>query len=283
MQAPDISTLRALIAADSAARGETVSRLGYFCAPFRPATGPYAECVIKVYRALHPGPLLDRLAGAHDAYVSVLRDAGVRLPETSFHLVPDGARRVPVIVQAALPAETMLRARMLGAARAEALELVETALGAIAAFWAHGPWPQRVGFHPSIRNYAVDGEGLVFLDTFPPLIGYDRAEMGRLLLTFSGNPAMRLVGPLLPGVIRSIQDEWYSAAGTLTGLVGSAVRLRPQDGPEILALGRRFAQSRLSGETRAAVLAELDRPPRLPAYWTATRRALGLEGADNVR
>ena len=33
---------------------------------------------------------------------------------------------------------------------------------------------------------------------------------------------------------------------------------------------------------REEVLAELDRPPRLPAFWTGMRRVLGLEGKPNV-
>ncbi len=283
MDRPDPAALRALLDADSAARGEVVSRLGYFCAPFRPASGPFADCVIKVYRGLSDRAALDRLARAHDAYAAALREAGVRLPETAFTVLEYGQTGVPVIVQRALAPETMLRPQILAAEPERALLLIEQALNAIHCFWSHAETTGcRIGFHPSIRNYALEDGEIVFLDTFPPLIDYSRDEMGQLLLLFSSSPWMRRLGPLLPGTVRGIQDEWYTEAGNLTGLIGSAVRLRPDDAAAILALGRRLAEAWLTGAARTETLAELDRPPRLPSYWTATRRALGLEGAGNV-
>ena len=44
----DLAVLKDVIRADSASRGEPVSKLGYFCAPFRPASGPFSDKVIKV-------------------------------------------------------------------------------------------------------------------------------------------------------------------------------------------------------------------------------------------
>lgn len=283
MNDTDLEILRKLVAAGDARHGAVVSRLGYFCAPFRPADGPFSDHVIKIYRGLRDATALDRLAAAHEAYVSHLRAAGVRLPATDFVLLPEGATRVPVIVQRALPADSMLRARILAATPEDACRLVASAIGAIHAFWSHAAtWSSRIGFHPSIRNYALEDGKITFLDTFPPLIDYSREEMGDLLLAFSTSPWMRTLGPLLPGTVRRIQDEWYTEAGNLTGLVGSAVRLRPEDAEAILEVGRDFAEGHLTGATRAEVMAELSRPPRLPGYWTATRRALGLEGAGNV-
>jgi hypothetical protein len=90
------------------------------------------------------------------------------------------------------------------------------------------------------------------------------------------------MGRVMPGRIRGIQDEWYSPAGTIVGLIGSAVRLRPADGPATLAWAQGFVAGQLRGALRDEVLAELDRPPRLPAYWTGMRRLLGLEGKPNV-
>ena len=66
------------------ARGAPVSRLGYFCAPFRPSDGPLADKVIKTYRGGRDGDLLAQLAERHAAYVDLLHWAGVRLPPTTF-------------------------------------------------------------------------------------------------------------------------------------------------------------------------------------------------------
>lgn len=278
----DLDALRDLIRADSAARGQTISRLGYFCAPFRPAEGPFSDNVIKVYRGLRNEAALDRLARCHDDYASALREAGVPLPETAFHLLEMDGVRVPVIVQEALPTESLMRPLMQTAPRDETLAMMQAAGEVIAGFWnAADRFETRIGFHPSIRNFAIVEGRAVFFDTFPPLIHYSREEMGRLLLLFSDSRLMRTVGPLLRGRVTGIQDEWYSPPETLVGLVGSACRLRPEHTDAYLDWGRRFAEEampRWSEEARAG----LDRPPRLPGYWTGFRRLLGLQGEPNV-
>jgi hypothetical protein len=266
-----------------AERAEPVSRLGYFCAPFRPAHGPLSDRVIKTYRGGRDPEVLSLLAERHDAYAACLRDAGVNLPETQFLVLEEIGFRRPVIVQQALPPETMLRDMLLASDLDRAIALLDQTAISIAAFWqAVADRPERIGYHPSIRNFAMGADGPIFFDTFPPLIGYSRAEMGKLLLRFSESALIRGIGPVLPERIRAIQDEWYSPAGTIVGLIGSAVRLRPEDEVALLAWGREFAETHVSGAMKDEVLAELDAPPRLPAIWTTTRRILGLEGKPNV-
>lgn len=91
----DLTALARLIRDDSAARGQPVSKLGYFCAPFRPAEGPFSDRVIKVYRGSSDRALMARLAECHADYVAALDQAGVPVPETEFHLLPEGALQVP--------------------------------------------------------------------------------------------------------------------------------------------------------------------------------------------
>ena len=278
----DRAALAALIREDAATRGETISKLGYFTAPFRPASGPFSDRVVKVYRSLKDAAALDRLARAHDAYVAALATAGVELPETEFLLLEMDGQRVPVILQEALPPERLMRPLMQTGSRDETLAMMEAAGDVIATFWTNAHKIEgRVGFHPSIRNFAyLDGRAL-FFDTFPPLIDYSRDEMGRLLLQFSDKRLMRLVGPLLQKKVTGIQDEWYSAPETLVGLVGSACRLRPEHADGYLDWGRDFTRRRMQPWSEEA-LAGLDRPPRLPGYWTGFRKLLGLQGEPNV-
>ncbi len=278
----DLEELRRLIRADSAARGRTISRLGYFCAPFRPAAGPYSDRVIKVYRGLRDRAALERLAQAHDDYVAALLAAGVPMPETAFHLLDLDGVLVPVIVQEALPDDSLMRPRMQSAPRDETLRMMAQAGEVIAGFWhAVEGSDERIGFHPSIRNFAVTERGAVFFDTFPPLIGYSREEMGRMLLTFSDKRLMRVVGPLMQSRVTGIQDEWYSPPETLVGLVGSACRLRPEHADAYLDWGRAFAKAHMTPWADEAIEG-LDAPPRLPGYWTGFRRLLGLQGEPNV-
>jgi hypothetical protein len=278
----DLDALKDVIRADSASRGQTVSKLGYFCAPFRPTSGPLADKVIKVYRGLRDAGALDRLAKCHDDYVSALNRAGVALPQTEFHLLDMDGTRIPVIVQEALPSDSMMRPQMQTATVDETLEMMEAAGDVIATFWNNADqFDTRIGFHPSIRNFAyLDGKAL-FFDTFPPLIHYTREEMGKMLLLFSDKALMRWVGPFLQAKVTGIQDEWYSAPETLVGLVGSACRLRPNDAEAYLEWGRDFTQRRMSRWADEA-LPHLQEPPRLPGYWTGFRKLLGLQGEPNV-
>ncbi|MFP7570188.1 DUF6206 family protein [Marivita sp. S2033] len=280
--AANLTALQDLIRADGSARGQPVSKLGYFCAPFRPASGPFSDKVIKVYRGLKDDAALDRLAKCHDDYVDALTTAGVALPETEFHLLAIDQTRIPVIVQQALPSESMMRPQMLSASRDQSVKMMEAAGDVIATFWNNADqFGTRIGFHPSIRNFAyLDGKAL-FFDTFPPLIHYDRDEMGKLLLQFSDKPLMRWIGPLMQTRVTGIQDEWYSPPETLIGLVGSACRLRPDDAEAYLIWGREFAKRRMARWAGEA-LPHLHEPPRLPGYWTGFRKLLGLQGEPNV-
>ncbi|MDD9744699.1 MULTISPECIES: DUF6206 family protein [Marinovum] len=278
----DLTELARLIRDDSASRGQPISKLGYFCAPFRPTQGPFSDRVIKVYRGSTDRALMARLATCHADYVAALHKTGVPVPETEFHLLPEGNLEVPVIVQEALPAESMMRPQMQAAPRDAALELMEAAGQVIARFWNNADqFETRIGFHPSIRNFAVAGGQASFFDTFPPLIHYSRPEMGRMLLIFSESALMRRVGPLLRGRVTGIQDEWYLPPETLVGLVGSACRLRPEHGEAFLAWGRDFMTREMPRWADEA-LPHLQRPPRLPGYWTGMRKVLGLQGEPNV-
>lgn len=278
----DLAALSETIRQHEAAQGQPISRLGYFCAPFRPAEGPFSDRVIKVYRGLPDAAALDRLAAAHDDYVAALLETGVPLPDTTFLLLDRDGTRVPVIVQKALPEASLMRPLMQLEPVEKTLEMMEAAGQVIARFWnAADRIDTRIGFHPSIRNFAiVDGQA-VFYDTFPPLIHYSREEMGRMLLLFSEKRLMRLVGPLMRARVTGIQDEWYSAPETLVGLVGSACRLRPEHAERYLEWGREFAPREMPRWADEA-LAGMQAAPRLPGYWTGFRKLLGLQGEPNV-
>jgi len=278
----DLAALAETIRRHEAAQGQPISRLGYFCAPFRPADGPFSDRVIKVYRGLGDEAALDRLAKAHDDYVAALLDAGVPMPTTEFHLLQTDDGRVPVVVQEALPDSSLMRPRMQVEDLASTLEMMEAAGQVIARFWnAADRFDARIGFHPSIRNFAVVDGVAVFYDTFPPLIHYSRDEMGRMLLLFSEKRLMRLVGPLMRRRVTGIQDEWYSAPETLVGLVGSACRLRPEHARAYLDWGREFATREMPRWAEEAI-SGMTETPKLPGYWTGFRKLLGLQGEPNV-
>ncbi|MFW2588796.1 DUF6206 family protein [Sagittula sp. SSi028] len=274
--------IREAIAAFRQAEGQPVSKLGYFTAPFRPAQGPLADRVIKVYRGAATPEATNRLAQCHADYVTALNDAGVPLPQTEFHLVDLHGEVTPVVVQEALDTSSLMRPLMQSGTLDETLEMLEAAGQVIARFWhwAEG-FDGRIGFHPSIRNFAIVEGQAVFFDTFPPLIHYSRDEMGKMLLQFSEKRLMRVVGPFLQRKVTGIQDEWYSPAETLVGMVGSACRLRPNDAEAYLSWGRDFMPRAMAPWAEEA-MPDLQHAPKLPGYWTGFRKVLGLQGEPNV-
>ena len=280
----DLAALAELIRADAATRGKAISKLGYFCTPFQPPSGPFSDRVIKVYRGAADAAALEKLARAHDDYVAALKACAVPLPQTEFHLVDlDGnGGKTPVIVQEALPLDSLMRPRMRRDSKEETLRMMQAAGEVIATFWTKAEAIEaRIGFHPSIRNFAIRDGQAIFFDTFPPLIHYSREEMGKLLLQFSEKRLMRLIGPFLQSKVTGIQDEWYSPPETLVGLVGSACRLRPEFADAYLDWGRTFARSHMAPWADTAIDG-LDGPPQLPGYWTGFRKLLGLQGEPNV-
>jgi hypothetical protein len=203
----------------------------------------------------------------------------VTVPRTRLILMDEHGLLRPVVVQEAIPREALLTNLLQRADTATALDLLDAVARTVCGFWAGvAQRPERIGLHASVHNFAIDAEvGPVFLDTFPPLIGVSREEMGRLLLRFSESGLMRGIGALLPGRAREIQDPWYTLPGNLTLLVEGALKLRHDDVAAILHWAEGFASARLDASDRSAFLTALTRPrPRLGGGERRGRFGIGL-------
>ncbi len=254
-------------------------RMGLFSASVRPASGPLDGFVLKPYRSGRDLEVLEPLARRHLTYIECLERTGLDVPSTELVLLDDHAVLQPVIVQEALPHSSILTSIVAQAETAQALRTLEQVAVAICGFWAGvAQRPERIGLHATLHNFAIAGDGrVVFLDTFPPLIGYGREEMGRLLLRFSESGLMRGIGALLPGRIREIQDPWYSLPGNLGLAFEGAMRLRPGDRTDILNWAATFADDSLAPADRDALLEGLARPrPRITPERVAKRFGVGL-------
>lgn len=252
--------------------------MGLFSVPFRPKDGPLAGHVLRVYRSGRDPEVLEPLVRRHAAYLECLERTGLTVPRTELVLLHDYGVLRPVVVQSAVPKSFLLSHRMAAVDTASALQLLEHVSLAICRFWTGvAQRPERIGLNASLRNVAVGGDGSVmFLDTFPPLIGYSREDMGRLLLRFSESGLIRGIGALLPGRVREIQDPWYSLPGGLGLLVQGALRLRAQDRCAILAWAEGFAARAMDETDRTALMAALSRPrPRIGPSVAAGRLGAG--------
>lgn len=270
---------------DHAAKADTgaTERMGYFSVPFRPASGPLSHCVVKPFRAGRDPEVLEPLMRRHDSYVECLNRVGLTVPETRLILMDEHGLVRPVIVQDAI-APGALAARLVQTAPLQtALDAMEAVGRSVCGFWSGvAQRPERIGLHASIQNFALDAEARpVFLDTFPPLIGLSRDEMGRLLLRFSESGLIRGIGAVLPGRAREIQDPWYTLPGNLVLLTETAIRTRPQDALALLQWAETFARSSLSASDRSAMLTALNRP-RPTVTGRASTRPFGFGARPNA-
>lgn len=226
----------------------------------RPITGPLAGHILTTYRSGRDPDVQEALARRHDAYLDCLSLAGIRTPATRLHLLEGAGVQRPVLVQEAVPDDAMLPRLIKKAGTSAAIGLLDRMATEVSEFWRRvAQRPERIGFHTPLDHFAMDEEGPLFLETFPPLISYNRDEMGQLIQRFCDSALIRGVGKVLPGRIRDIQDRWYTPGGSMITLIDGALRLRPQDRDAIFEWAHLVAQTRLDGTERDAVQTHLVR------------------------
>ncbi len=247
--------------------------------PMRPLTGPLTDRILTAYRGGRDPDVQEALARRHESYIDCLRLAGVRVPDTHMRLIEEAGIQHPVIVQTAVPQETMLPRLVKQAGTQAAIGLLDRVATDVAEFWRRvAQRPERIGFHTPLDRFAMDEDGPLFLETFPPLISYNRDEMGQLIQRFADSGLIRGLGKVLPGRIRDIQDRWYTPAGSITTLIDGALRLRPQDSEALLEWANGFASARLEAPWRDNVRTHLARAARRDAE--GARRWPLLGGRD---
>jgi hypothetical protein len=117
-----VGHVRAALAERKAGRPE---RMGYFSAPFRPASGPIADKVLKPYRTGRDPELLELLVRRHDTYLDCLARAGLTVPQTRLLLLDEHGLLRPVVVQEAVDGVAVLAQRIAGGDLAAALVPLE--------------------------------------------------------------------------------------------------------------------------------------------------------------
>lgn len=275
-----VGQVRAALAA-SAKDGSSRPKapLGAMTAPVRPIDGPLHAHVLKPYRSGRDPEVLEPLLRRHVTYLDCLRRAGLKVPETELLLLDEHGLLRPVVVQDAIRPGHGLSDRLARADRDQAIAILDLVAQAILGFWRGvAQRPERIGLNASVGNFAIDDQGRVlFMDTFPPLIGYSRDEIGVLFLRFAESSMTRKIGALLPGRAREVQDPWYSLPGNLGLVIEAALHLRPKDGATLFRWAEVFATDHLSPLDAETLLVALRRPrPRFSLPKTTRRLGFGL-------
>ncbi len=249
-------------------------KFGFFSRPVLARGGPYAGRVVKSYKAVRSLSRCKQLCEHHRWHLRQLSEIGIQVPPTEMVVEQLAGKWRPLIIQHYFRPEEMVRARIASGELDESLRLMtgllDDALRAITYVQKTGDC--CFGFHPTLRNYAIRGAELFYLDTFPPMSGFTRNELAEVILEFvpRGLPGfLKLFGrPYL----KTVLDEYFRADVMLLGVVGSTCRLRPQDHGRIMEAARTFVAETAPFHEQQRVLHKLAKAPRLGPLWMMGRR-----------
>ena len=254
------------------------SKLGFFSKIFR-INFQGREIIVKRYLPIKDGAsfILDK----HDEYIKSLLETGVKFPRTQMAAVRKKNKTELIIFQMAFSPKELFRNIFQYASAEELSGLCKMIFDDILTFWKNMPKHQPIGFHPSLRNYAIRNRELYYFDSFPPM-NMTQNELNKIIIKMS--PFGRLIKPIVPPkALNRVSDEYYSVSKMVKGIVGSCCRLRPEYMEELLEFTiSYFSKSDLKQEEIESIIAEMKTPPKLSGIWTTIRRLSGNVGSPNV-
>ncbi len=263
-------------------------KYGFVSKPFLATSGPYTGKILKQYHTVRSRDLCTELIHVHTRYVALLKEAGISVPETEILLrEPERGQYTVLIVQEAFPETALVRRIMLRAGFEECELLMRGIINdavTVLNFMRSHP-EENMGFHPTLRNYAVTGGKLHYFDTFPPFCLWDQRRVEEVILDFAPFPFVRFSKPVLRPFMHRVTDEYYLEDKMILGIVGSSCRLRPEFCQRFLDSAAQHLGNMPPGRilNRAGILNALSQPPSLSPLWVFTRRLLGKEGMPNLK
>jgi len=259
---------------------EKDSELGFFSKPFR-LTFKEKELIIKKYFPVRDNRTVDFIVRNHDSYVGELMSLGIRIPETIIRAVQSKRKYQIIIIQEAFKKDALLRDIMEKSSEKEMLEHCRLIFDETLKFRNNRKNAAEIGFHPTLRNYALHEGRLWYFDTFPPMLMKQR-ELNRIIIRMS--PFGKLIKSFVPpGLIDIVSDEYYSFIKMFIGIVGSCCRLRSDYASGILSFSMECISSAdCDEEEKQKIIQILQSPPRLPGIWTFFRKLSGNKGKPNI-
>ena len=258
----------------------TDSNLGYFSKPFR-CKHQGRELIIKKYLPVKDLALINAIITNHNEYIRELKATGIKVPDTLIEVQKDKTGYQIIIIQEAFRKDELFRDKVEKAGDTEIISLCSLILDETIRFISNRKDPAGIGFHPTLRNYALHEGELWYFDTFPPML-MRQNELNKVIIRMS--PFGRIIKPLIPlKFINLVSNEYYNFEKMFTGIVGSLCRLRPELSSSVLSFSKEYiTNSRCSFQEKNNILKKLESPPHLPGIWTFFRRLSGNEGRPNI-
>jgi hypothetical protein len=254
------------------------SNLGYFSKPFRIVFNGN-DIIVKRYHPIRNGASF--IYENHDEYLRKLMEIGIKIPSTTMITNRKKYKIELIILQEPFRKEELFRNIFQQATLEKSLHLLKMILDDTLKFWKNMPQYQPIGFHPSLRNYAIRRGELYYFDSFPPML-MSQDELNRIIIKMS--PFGFLIKPIVPAkALNRVSDEYYSIIKMVKGIVGSCCRLRPEYMEEILEFSISYVRkSDLKQSEIEYIINEIRTPPKLTGIWKTIRRLSGNTGNPNV-
>lgn len=262
------------------------SELGFFSLPIIVNEGKLANKIVKVYAASKSKQACDYLADKHQLYIQRLTGLGVLVPETRLEIVSEKNRKhYLVVIQQAFQTSELVRGMIERAEINQALTVMFGVLDDVLKFIRRAREQNvtdTVGFHPTLRNYALCDGKYYFFDTFPPM-AVEQKELNKILLEFIPFPIPKFIRYLARMWIHIVTDEYYQYDKMILGVIGSVCRLKPESAEIIMEASRKYISEQiLERQLRDSILLQLSKPPRLKPIWILFRKLFGKKGAPNI-
>lgn len=262
---------------------EEAWRLGFFSKPFLCNEGEHKGKIIKIYKAVKDTAFSKEIIKQHEQYVNDLRNRGVKVPKTNIQRANYQDKEYLIIIQDAFSTENLLRNKMIASSDDQYLELLKGILNATLEFIEQNGKDSQVGFHPTLRNYAVNDDTYHYFDSFPPM-SHGQKEVERLVLAFAPYKLPFFLKWIAKPFLHLVADEYYQYDKMLSGIVGSACRLRPALAEKIISFSRSHLEDQIKDDLlKAQTLKRIQKPPELPKIWVFMRKLFGKEGKPNLK
>jgi hypothetical protein len=257
---------------------EQVSQLGFFSKPYTIKLDN-EEIVIKVYNPVKNNASF--IIQSHDKYIEDLKRTGIKVPNTRISMVKKGSKQQLIILQPAFEKSELVRTIFEVKPLEKLLQFLRLMYNDTIIFWLNNPYKSKLGFHPTLRNYAYSNGSLHYFDTFPPM-NMSQHELNKLILQMA--PVTNWIKSLIPvKAINRVSNEYYSVEKMIIGILGSSIRLRPEYAEEFLKFTKNYIQeSNLTSKEKYSILQKIDAPPRLPFLWRLVRKITGNVGKPNI-
>jgi len=223
--------------------------------------------VLKSYRGKLTKKKAEEMVAVHRRFIDNLRQIGINVPETEMRIVPSDKKYTLQVVQERFEKDELAGEIIKSKSREEVVSLVKGVMRDSLKF-LNSPFSRTMGFHATIRNYALRDGKLFMLDTFPPY--GSKKETKKMMKQHAPTRLMRLVSTFGSPFLGAYIKEYYDAPTMLSGIVGTSCRLRPELEHDIKEAATSLVESQ-NFQWKEKFLREISKSPKQKLRWKLGR------------